>query len=574
MNIIYENKYSEIDKKMSNCQMGGRRRKGCKNNIFILNGIIHDVLTSKKMNPVVFQFYDYSQMFDSINLEEAICDLYDTGVTDENLSLIHQANKDIKMAVKTVHGLSERQTIENIVLQGDTFGSILASVQVDKIGKDCMEAGLYYLYKNVLPVGFLGLVDDIVGITEAGFRAQQLNSVINIKTAEKSLQFGVKKCKSMLIGKSPETVVNNDLLVDNWDVQYVYNKTTGVADLCESYDGKVKIEKAEEYTYLGFVISSKGENMANIRQLRNKSIGVIRQIFNKLNSLNLKEYYFECAIILMNVMLRGTILYACDMYYNLTETDLRQIERIEEDFLRKILKTTKGCPIMQLYLEVGQHPARFEIQKTRILYLKYILEQDEDSNLLKMLKLQIENPTKGDWASTCVNDIKELNLKMSFEDIKVMTKQKLTTIIKEEMKKNAFRYLNSKRGKKGEEIDYSCLEMSEYLLPTNTILTIEQKRELFAIRNRMINIEHNFPKKDTLAICECGTKEDMHHIYNCRLLSDNKQKQSVDYNAIFNGNVKQQTTVYKIFKQKLEKREQLKNHPHVIHQRSAVTSNG
>ena len=88
----------------------------------------------------------------------------------------------------------DRTHIENIVLQGDTFGSILASVQVDKIGKDCMEAGLYYLYKNVLPVGFLGLVDDIVGITEAGFRAQQLNSVINIKTAEKSLQFGVKKC--------------------------------------------------------------------------------------------------------------------------------------------------------------------------------------------------------------------------------------------------------------------------------------------------------------------------------------------------------------------------------------------
>ena len=44
------------------------------------------------------------------------------------------------------------------------------------------------------------------------------------------------------------------------------------------------------------------------------------------------------------------------MYYNLKETDLRQIERIEEEFLRKILKTTKGCPIMQLYLEVGQHP--------------------------------------------------------------------------------------------------------------------------------------------------------------------------------------------------------------------------
>ena len=142
------------------------------------------------------------------------------------------------------------------------------------------------------------------------------------------------------------------------------------------------------------------------------------------------------------------------------------------------------------------------------------------------------------------------------------------------MKKNAFRYLNNKRGKKGEEIQYSCLEMCEYLLPTNSNLTIEQKHEMFAIRNRMINIENNFPKKDTLAICECGNKENMQHIYNCELLSDNRQKQSLAYNDIFNGNVKQQTIVYKLFKHNLEKREQLKNHPHVIHQRSAVTSNG
>ena len=63
--------------------------------------------------------------------------------------------------------------MSEIVLQGDTFGyilAILASVQVDKIGQDCMDAGHYYLYKNILPVGFLGLVDDILGITEAGYK--------------------------------------------------------------------------------------------------------------------------------------------------------------------------------------------------------------------------------------------------------------------------------------------------------------------------------------------------------------------------------------------------------------------
>ena len=62
-------------------------------------------------------------------------------------------------------------------------------MQVDKVGQECIEAGLSYLYKNILPVGFLGLVDDIVGVTEAGHKAQQLNAFMNLKTAEKRLQF-------------------------------------------------------------------------------------------------------------------------------------------------------------------------------------------------------------------------------------------------------------------------------------------------------------------------------------------------------------------------------------------------
>ena len=199
MSLMYDSKYPNIDRKMSDCQMGGRRGKGCKNNIFSINGVIHEVLQSKKMKPVLLQFYDYSQMFDSINLQEAISDIFDTGVDDDNLAVLYNANQEIDMAVKTANGLSDRQTVNDIVLQGDKWGSILASVQVDKIGQDCMNAGYFYSYKNILPVGFLGLVDDIVGITEAGYKAHQLNAVMNVKTAEKTLQFGVLKCK--FIGK-------------------------------------------------------------------------------------------------------------------------------------------------------------------------------------------------------------------------------------------------------------------------------------------------------------------------------------------------------------------------------------
>jgi hypothetical protein len=94
-----------------------------------------------------------------------------------------------------------------------------------------------------------------VGVTEAGFKAQQLKSFMNVKTAEKSLQFCTSKCKSMLVSKNKENVFNN--IVDDWIVKHEENKKTGDTDLVEDY---------------GFVISSTGENMANICQMKYKSM--------------------------------------------------------------------------------------------------------------------------------------------------------------------------------------------------------------------------------------------------------------------------------------------------------------
>ena len=210
MRMIYDSKYKEIDSNISDSQMGGRKGKGCRNNIFILNGIIHEE-NRRNNEPIMFQIYDYAQMFDSINLQEAICDIYDCGFTDNMLSLVYQANSEIQMAVNTPHGLTERQTIRNTVLQGDTFGSILASVQVDAIGKHCQKSDLGYKYKKQLPIPMLGLVDDIIGISEIGIKAQQMNALINVKTVEKGLRFGHTKCKTMVVGKNTETIVTNPL---------------------------------------------------------------------------------------------------------------------------------------------------------------------------------------------------------------------------------------------------------------------------------------------------------------------------------------------------------------------------
>ena len=60
-----------------------------------------------------------------------------SGLNDDNMTLIYEANNEVKMAVNTPSRLSERQDIENVVLRVDTFGDgLLLQVQVPLVCLD------------------------------------------------------------------------------------------------------------------------------------------------------------------------------------------------------------------------------------------------------------------------------------------------------------------------------------------------------------------------------------------------------------------------------------------------------
>ena len=139
-----------------------------------------------------------------------------------------------------------------------------------------------------------------------------MNAIFNVRTAEKTLQFGAKKCRMMLVGNKVETVHSANLKVDQWSVELQED-----GGFTETYMGKVEMGRCDEQKYLGFVISNSGNNMANIRGIQRKSFGTIRTILQKLKGLNLRKYYFECGIVFLNLMLRSTILYGSETYYNL-----------------------------------------------------------------------------------------------------------------------------------------------------------------------------------------------------------------------------------------------------------------
>ena len=64
-----------------------------------------------------------------------INDLYDTGFCNDKLPLLFLENKNAKNAVKTTTGISNRESINNIVMQGTVWGSIFCTATMDKLGK-------------------------------------------------------------------------------------------------------------------------------------------------------------------------------------------------------------------------------------------------------------------------------------------------------------------------------------------------------------------------------------------------------------------------------------------------------
>ena len=216
----------------------------------------------------------------------------------------------------------------------------------------------------------------------------------------------------------------------------------------------------------------------------NRKIGKKKQILNILKPLGI--FTFKCAVILLNSLIRSIVLYGAEILHNITESEMRGIEQIEEDQKRNIFQVKTGIqvPIHLMYLELGQAPARFQVQRLILNILQYILQQKETSLLHK--NSPKTEPKKGDWVLEVSESLKSLGINLEFEEIKIMTRKCIRKLTKTKAFKAAFLDLKRKQenGSKGQTLRYGkSLAMADYLCPSNQ-LSVQDQRDLFQIRSR------------------------------------------------------------------------------------------
>ena len=294
--LIYNDEYENIDINLTDTNVGARKNRSIRDNIFVINAIFNNI-TRRKLKDIDIQIMDVEKCFDKLWAKECFNDIYEDGVTNDKLSLLYQINKNAQVAIKTSSGLTKRTPISNIIMQGTVWGSILCTSTIHNLGKQCYASPQeMYQYKGV-PIPPLGMVDDIICVTNVN-QTQKMNQIINTFIESKKLKRSTTKCYQIHIGeghlKCPKLKV---------------------------HDSDMKVTQSEKY--LWDIVNSTGSIQETIDKQKSKGQGIITEILAIINEIPLGKHRIVVALKLREVMLLNGILYNSEAWHVITKKQMK-----------------------------------------------------------------------------------------------------------------------------------------------------------------------------------------------------------------------------------------------------------
>ena len=151
------------------------------------------------------------------------------------------------------------------------------------------------------------------------------------------------------------------------------------------------------------------------------------------------------------------------------------------------------------------------------MFLHSLLQEEGESLLFKVLNSQIEEPIRHDWINQIYKDIQDVGIIFSLEEIQRLSEGNFNAHVKLCIRRRALEWLNSEKKSKSEVVEHSELLLQNHLLPN--ILGNKQKKLLFLLRSRMIDVKVNFSEKyknnKLCKICK-EESESQEHVLKCK----------------------------------------------------------
>ena len=334
--LIYNDENANIDSELSDSNVGARRNRNIRDNIFVVNAITNSVVNGNE-EPIDIQVFDMEKCFDALWLQECINDLYDAGFQNDKLPLLFLENQTAKIAVKTPTGISKRVSTHNLVMQGTVWGSLMCTATMNKLGQLMYSReDLLYKYKGVVNTPTLGMVDDILSVQKCSEKAIEVNSVINAFVESKKLTLSSTKCHRIHISKKKEV-----------------NKKCTTLKVHEH-----EMTDSEKEKYLGDILSTSGKVRLTIEERKNKGFAIVAEILAILSEIPLGKNKIEIGLKLREAMLINGVLFNSEAWHDVNEAELKLLESVDEHLLCSLVKA---------------HSKTQNLQRKSIMHRKMIL---------------------------------------------------------------------------------------------------------------------------------------------------------------------------------------------------------
>ena len=527
--LIYRQEKEVVNTSMGQFQVGNQSGRSIRDHTLIIHAVINDALINNIELDILFT--DIKQCFDSIWLDEAINDLYDSGIHSRNLNLLYEGNRSTDMCVETKFEKSNRIGLGKVVMQGSVTGGMLCSNQLSKLCNNFFKSGTVYMYSNTVAIPALAMVDDLIAVALCNSVESLKNNVKTdefIKSKKLEGQVGEGKCQWVHIGKSI------------CEAKYVINKSS--------------ITQCKSYKYLGDHVSDGFDCL--YRKRHEKSQGYVATCMAMATEISLGYQTYSIAKLLHEaIFLNGTMV-NMETWPNFNDKRLNLFERAEQSLFRRTLKAHSKTPIECFYLELGIIPFRFQLMKRRLMYYQLVMRREDNEITKAVVMRQKETRLKGDFFMQVLNDLDAL--KLSENEIMECSEEALKLKLKKQLNDVAYSSLMeaaSKHSKVRNEI-YKNLEGAKYF--DDERFTPDLSNLLFKFRTRMFNVRNNFRNQyRTNLLCPlcCEQEDSQEHLLKCKVILKELSGQQYHYEDIFSEDLDKLLNIAKALKKVVKIRE-------------------
>ena len=451
--------------------------------------------------PSYVSLFDMRKFFDVESAIDVCMTMHDVGCRGPMYRMFFKMCQFNRLTVKTPVGNTDPFDVGAIIPQGSSYGAITSSVNLDRaifkvfsdlLGLTVNECGV--------PMRPLCFQDDILKVSGCKSEAQISQSTIFDAISEKTLEFNLSKCKVVIHGTS--------ILSKMERACYQTNPiTTGPAAAPLSASEK----------YLGDMIHERDLNqswLATIKDREGKVKGAIAEtlaVVEDLKATNLGP--LEIGLQLWNKVIIPCLLYNSETWIKMKEKDMKRLEDIQFNFLRRLTKSPRHILRAGLLWESGQWPMSMRVMYNKFLF-RHHLEMLPASSVAKQMWEGEPLVLKGlRYETALFGGINNIRLPLPSDDkweYKKYLKNEMEAIREKEMTRRL------EASKSMDHLSYETASTKDYW----KTFTLEKARFLFSCRTGCNSFfAANDWNSKAGKNCYCGsTKETSKHLlFDCPL---------------------------------------------------------